>query len=393
MIDSILSLAGNSAAERELRQLCAEHVQQLRASAGQGNLGQVAAIEAAVRADPGKAFTFAASGNADLMAANRHFQAGRLRLPSLQELRGQARMTPATGAGLRFWVWDGASPLTDVGSLQATASDRSLFQAASQFNCLESPGPYVVPVADYVYDSTQGPRASISAFPAALLRHYAAPNSAGERFVQTNQDRQIDLLADVFAPGPSPVHNGYLTGTGGRTNQDFLTTLETNFEQIRVGLHEAAQVVLGYNWSGAVAASEQRRITQVFTSTLAGGSYGGERSFGPEFQPVCRQLLRAAYLGTLLAAVLLRRTPVVLTLIGGGVFRNPIALIWEAILWALDEVSPLLAEPVDVVLNGYNLSRLLGQQGLALADLLPDVQARGGAILQFNDLGLDAIHR
>ena len=52
--------------------------------------------------------------------------------------------------------------LTDIGALQASAPPGSLFQVASQFNCLESPGAYVTPVAAYLGDPTQGPRASIS---------------------------------------------------------------------------------------------------------------------------------------------------------------------------------------------------------------------------------------
>ena len=34
---------------------------------------------------------------------------------------------------------------TDIGSLQATAGPGMLFQVASQFNCLEAPGPFVTP--------------------------------------------------------------------------------------------------------------------------------------------------------------------------------------------------------------------------------------------------------
>lgn len=39
------------------------------------------------------------------------------------------------------------------------------------------------------------------------------------------------------------------------------------------------------------------------------------------------------HLGTMLAGVALSRRRVVLTPIGGGVFRNRIEIIWEAILW------------------------------------------------------------
>ena len=47
-----------------------------------------------------------------------------------------------------------------------------------------------------------------------------------------------------------------------------------------------------------------------------------------------------------------------------------------------------LALPFDVVLNGYNLSRLTDVEGL-----LPDVRARGGALLRFDVDGLAEVRR
>jgi hypothetical protein len=264
---------------------------------------------------------------------------------------------------------------------------------ASQFNCLEAPGPHITPVAHYFSDPTQGPRASVSAFPATLLRHYAAPGRGGERFVQQTGGPQIDLLAEVFEPGRSPVVSGYLLGHGGIGPAGLVSALVASFDQIRVGVHDGAQVVLGYDWDGAVENSEGRRITQVFTSTVAGGAYGGRSALGPAFEPACCQTLRAAYLGTLLAAVALGRTPVLLTLIGGGVFGNPIAVIWDAIGWAFDEVRPLLTGPFDVALNGYNLSTLLERNGASLDPILADVRARGGAVLRFNHSGQVEVRR
>jgi|GEM_PF-5757502 len=73
--------------------------------------------------------------------------------------------------------------------------------------------------------------------------------------------------------------------------------------------------------------------------TLAGGMYGSLAAPGEAYRVITRQLLRAAYLGTLLGAIALGRRVVVLTLIGGGVFGNPIELIWESILWAMEEAT------------------------------------------------------
>src|SRR5262249_14512909 len=155
-----------------------------------------------------------------------------------------------TGGRLRLWVLDGASPATDVGGLQATAPDGTLFQAASQFNCLESPGPHVTPVSNYFYDRTQGPRASISAFPGTLLRTSSAPRPDGSRFVQTDAD-QLDLLAGVFGPDVARVQSGYLMSHNVRDPIGLVAALTTNFDSIRVGVHEGVQVVLGYDFEGS----------------------------------------------------------------------------------------------------------------------------------------------
>jgi hypothetical protein len=133
-------------------------------------------------------------------------------------------------------------------------------------------------------------------------------------------------------------------------------------------------VVLGYDWDGAVAGD--RRIGQVFTSTFAGGGYSRIAENDPRYRPICCHLLRAAYVGTLLAAASLGRPKVVLTQIGGGAFANPIPLIWDSILWAIGEVEPLVSEVMDVVLNRRNL-----KADPQLEEILPAVRTRGGAVV------------
>src|SRR5207237_739638 len=168
------------------------------------------------------------------------------------------------------------------------------------FNCLEAPGSFVTPVAEYFHDPTQGPRASISAFPATLVRHYAAPH---------------------------------------------------------------------------------RTSAQVLTATIAGGMYGdlGEEAAGAA---ICRQLQRAAYLGTLLAAAALGKRRVALTLIGGGVFANPIRTIWDAILWASDQDVPFLHTELSIVVNGRNLGAELPP-----TELHAEEDARGGHLVTFDRSG------
>ncbi len=384
MIDLLVTHGANPTSEAHLlRGIEALTTAQL-AAAGRGNPDQVEEGELAVQADPKGCFTFDEHGSAILEAAGNTWHAGHFETVSLGTLRQRATAS-ATGGRARLWVIHGSGPLTDIGSLQATACEGTLFQVASQFNCLESPGPYVTPVTTYFRDSTQGPRASISAFPGTLLRHYSAPGPNGERFVQTDQ-RQLDLLADVFDPTVGRVVNGYLCSLGVANPKALVAALEERFDSIRVGVHNDVQVVLGYNWEGAVADSDRRRIAQVFTSTVAGGGYGGLG--GGMFEPACRQLLRTAYLGTLLAAATLGRSRVVLTLIGGGVFSNPIPLIWESIQWALNEVEPLLSRDLDVLINGRNLGYYLDRNVI-----LDAVRARGGVVLAFATSGPVEIYR
>jgi hypothetical protein len=321
---------------------------------------QVRRAEQAVQDEPER-IAFAPDGTATVRGPDRTYHAGRFETPTLAMLRERVR---GAGARTRLCVALGTDPLTDVGGLQALAPPGTLFQVASQFNCLESPGPYLVDVADYFTDPTQGPRASIGAFPGTLVRHYAAPGPDGT-FVQTPA-RQLDLLADALPPSVARVESGYLTAAHVNDPAALLAALEERFDRIRVGVHDDVEVVLGHQWDGAVEG--ERRIAQVFTSTYAHG-YSERGALGEYLDPVCRQLLRAAYVGTLLAAAALRKRAVVLTAIGGGVFRNDHGVIWDALRWALDEVEPVLAAPLDVVFNARDLT-------VPRPQLLADVRAR-----------------
>jgi hypothetical protein len=383
MIDLLLEQAGEPIRELDFLRNLSAHIEAVKASAGDGDRRQVARIETLVRAHPESSFHFDSTGTGTLCAADASIPAGRFRIPTLDDLRRRASDARRGGAGgrVRLWVLDGASPATDIGSLQATAGPGTLFQVASQFNCLESPGPFITPVANYFSDPTQGPRASISAFPGTLLRHYAAPGDDGRRFVQTSDGPQVNLLESVCSPGVAEVRSGYLTSSGIADPSALAAALDSRFEAIRIGVHEDVAVVLGYNWDGAVAGN--RLITQVFTSTFAGGGYSGTAASDGAYRPICAALLRAAYLGTLLAAAVLAQPKVVLTLIGGGVFGNPVPLIWESICWAVSEVEPLVREGMDVVVNGRNLG-----DHVRVEVTLPEVRKRGGVVVVFSPDGV-----
>ncbi len=353
-----------AARDKELAELRAE-----RSSRPRGDRSLVARMETAIADDPARAITFDAAGLATVNAAGHCVGGGRFMPQSIRQLRAEAQKTTTGSSPPRLFVITGADPVTDIGMLQANAEPGTLFQVASQFNCLEAPGPGIVSVQDYFGDSTQGPRASISAFPGTLVRHYAAP-SAGGRFVQTD-DRQLNLLAGALPTALGRVHAGYLM-TQELTNLDRVAKqFEEQFEAIQVGVHDAVPVLLGERWDGPVQPGQT--VAQVFTSTLALGGYSEGARFSGAVERICRQLLRASYLGTLLAAMTLGQRRVVLTMIGGGVFGNPHGLIWECILWAFDEVRG--TGQLDVILNGRQVE-------VALADLKAATAARGGVVVE-----------
>ncbi len=347
--------------------------QRVAASRGKGERGLVFSIERAVAAAPNDVIAFDPEGFATVQAAGRTFSGGRFAPRSIGALR-KAVAHKATGrpTSVRFSVIEGADPVTDIGALQALASTSTLFQVASQFNCLESPGPHLTDVTSYLSDPTQGPRASISAFPGTLVRHYAAPDGAGGRFVQC-EERQLDLLADALPKALGKVEGGYLMTSNLRDVAAAAQALEDRFEHIQVGVHDGTQVVLGYDWDGAVEG--EPRIAQVFTSTLAAGLYGRGEPFRGPVEAISRHLLRAAYLGTLLAALDLGKQRVVLTLIGGGVFGNPHPSICESVVWAIEEVERLACGPLEVVLNSRALASSVDRAWLRQA-----YEQRGGAL-------------
>lgn len=385
MIHVLDEHAGSIADRRTICAGIAHYLERAVASRGQVDTSLVARAEHEVAARPAYAIRFNAAGFATVTAAGRTFRGGRFEVLSLAELRSRAesarRRAGRPEVTRRLWVFDGASPVTDIGALQATAEPGSLFQAASQFNCLEAPGAFIVPIAEYFHDPTQGPRASVSAFPAALVRHYAARADDGSRFVQRTDERQLDLLAGVCDPGVARVRNGYLRGSDIADPRAFARALDDRFESIALGVHDGAEVVLGANWNGSVDAAPHRTIAQVFTSTIAGGMYGSLDEDAAS-AVIYRQLQRAAYLGTLLAAAALGVRRVALTLIGGGVFANPMAAIWDAIQWASDQVVAYLHSDLSIVVNGRNLGGELPHRELAAA-----AQARGGDLVMFNDSG------
>ena len=267
---------------------------------------------------------------------------GELTMPTLGELR--ARVNPARGERSSLSVLVG-----DVGPMHSDpANEGALFQVASQFNLLEMVSEHVTPergVAGYAHDHTQGPVCAMAAGAATIYRNYLVPVGDG---VGQTADRQLDALAGVGAALSEligmPVEelwqmqNGYaLCAERGLAAISHLLDgaserlLDSLRGRLAIGLHRNVEVTR--------PDAQGRRVSQAYCSALPVG-YWRHMSNG---EPFGRLVLQASYEAVLLAATEQAAAggsnKVLLTRIGGGVFRNGDAWINDAIERAVEIVG------------------------------------------------------
>jgi len=289
------------------------------------------------------------------------YRAGRFQTPKLSELENQVSalggMERLPG---RLRV---CNIVGDVADILAKEDNRlATFQVASQFNCLEFPGPSVIPedgVTGYVYDKTQGPACSIACGPATAYRNYLAEVN-GQRG-QTSS-RQIDNLRDVVAGlgGPNrffKIKGGYTLAedSGLKKLNNYLQQLDAGSYEalrraLRVGVHETAQVT-SRSWGRVQVRDKDQLVTQVFGSACSVSYSGNGKRL---WEPFARLVLSASYEATLWAALAgaLRHKGaeasrrVFLTCLGGGVFGNDME-------WIADAMREALTKFKDVDLTVY----------------------------------------
>jgi hypothetical protein len=220
----------------------------------------------------------------------------------------------------------------DTSALQFNSQNGTLFQVASNFNCHElgSPqrnvfsGKYITQL---MVDCTQGPAASGGAVFGAFLR------------VAKHKEKEIDLL-----------ENTSLKHSNGKLyNSDKITDLKP--EQIKIGLHTNVMASFcrtdyhfEYNPKGSI-------IDQVFTSTCIIDNRNDR------YYNLAEILLEKAYEGTYLAGIIRKSPKIVLTLIGGGTFNNPMNIIVDKIIKIHNLYSEFLPKDCEVVLPVYEPNR------------------------------------
>jgi hypothetical protein len=296
---------------------------------------------------------------------------GRFSTPSLAELRAASAAAEAACAGAPLPPTAGVEHIgaADVFALHADPAYRgAMFMAASQFNTLEFSHPGGVPedgVTNYVSDGTQGPACALAAAPATVIRNYfagpppradgagGAAAAAGQQQQQFGElqgqsaERQIDNLGGVLralqGEGLVDVRNGYTDSdpqrlallNGGRLADP--ASRAAALAQLRVGVHSGVEVPWARGRERFVLAPAAARqvVSQSFCSALAiGYAHGGTTE--AEWAPLAQLVLDASYEATLRAAAVDRAERrgsgvVLLTFLGGGVFRNRDEWIHDAI--------------------------------------------------------------
>ena len=278
--------------------------------------------------------------------------AGRLEMPSLQDLRDRATGT-SDPHNDRLSV---SEIVDDAQSLHAHPRNTdALFQVASQFNLLEMAGPNVTPeegVGIYEHDPTQGPACAVAAGAGTIYRNYFVP--VGGQIGQT-EDCQIDCMADLGeALGNDrnqlwEMRNGYLMASerglieisgklkgSSEAERDRLRCL------LRIGLQKQTQVTL----PGC-----DHQVTQAYCSALP-VAYNHQPA--ELWEPFARLVLEASYEATPFAGIQnfqeTGNPTLYLTLIGGGVFGNKTSWILESLERALDLHR---GAPLDVRIVSY----------------------------------------
>ena len=267
---------------------------------------------------------------------NREWCCGILETPTLAELRERARQTSHPRMAVKIH-----EVVANVQALHRNKKNTgAMFQVASQFNLLEMAHPDVTPeegVGIYQHDCTQGPACAIAAGAGTIFRNYFAPVNG--KIGQTSRN-QIDCLEDISRRLGNVDHqlwdmvNGYAFPSHeglDAINANLKTFSDTELDELRgllrIGLHTNTQVTLR---------RRSHTVSQAYCSAMP-VAYSGHLS--EHWEPFATLILEAAYEACICAAMenaaRTGNNRLYLTLLGGGVFGNPVEWILDAISRAI----------------------------------------------------------
>jgi len=233
----------------------------------------------------------------------------------------------------------------------------SVFQVASQFNCLEMTGPKMTPemgITIYENDRTQGPRCAMACPAATVFRNYFwnGRGQVGGNTQQINTAKDLDALLGNEKGKYWSIQNGYMMPSTPESMKEIGEKISDD-ECLRENIFLGGRV--GVQWSTEVATGDHC-VTQVFCSAVPiTYSQTGRGTKPRDWRPLAEIILESAYQATLLTGAILaakqgKRVSVFLTMLGGGAFGNPGPWICAAMKKAL---LANLDKPLDVKLVNY----------------------------------------
>jgi hypothetical protein len=288
------------------------------------------------------------------LANDRRFAMGKFSTPCLMDLRSELVQLVSVSdlSDLSGFKYD---HISIDGALELHHQYPSaVFQAASQFNCLEFPSSKAYPelgVEVYAMDMTQGPACALACPAGTVFRNYFVQVDSDSSDLGQSKDKQLNNLKDLgVALGNGHqkywnVENGYVFSYGSdhldRLNALLVSKTVDEVDQlrslIRIGLQEDVGVTFR---SRFIEVEDDLCVTQVYASALS-CAYSGIAN--QHWEPLAKLVLEASYEATILAAAinfirkhgLNQSRNVFLTFLGGGVFGNDQSWINDAIVRAL----------------------------------------------------------
>lgn len=300
------------------------------------------------------------------------FFVGDFETPSVKELKDKIKLSSSTDlGGLTF-----ENIIGDATQLHlAKENAGSVFQVASQFNCLEMVGPGMTPemgITIYEDDGTQGPRCAMACPAGTVFRNYfwEGRGQTGGNQNQLNTAKDLEKILDNEKHNYWNMKNGYMMPRSGAMKE--VGEKISTEEGLRESLFLSGRV--GIHWDTEVAPGTHH-VTQVFCSAVPiTYTQTGKGTKPKDWKSMAEIILESAYEATILTGAILagkreERVTVFLTLLGGGAFGNPSPWICAAMEKAL---LSHLDKPVDVKLVNY--ARMPAQDFVKLGTMIKQKQ-------------------
>lgn len=300
------------------------------------------------------------------------FYVGDFETPSVKDLKEKIiSSSSADLGGLTF-----ENIIGDATQLHlAEENAGSVFQVASQFNCLEMVGPSMTPemgITIYEDDGTQGPRCAMACPAATVFRNYfwEGRGQTGGNQNQLNTAKDLEKILDNEKLNYWNMKNGYMMPRSGAMKE--VGEKISAEEGLRESLFLGGRV--GIHWDTEVAPGTHT-VTQVFCSAVPiTYTQTGKGTKPKEWQSMAEIILESAYEATILTGAIIakkkgERVKVFLTLLGGGAFGNPSPWICAAMEKAL---LSHMDKPLDVKLVNY--ARMPTQNFVKLETLIKQKQ-------------------